>query len=494
MPPLPDAAAAVHIAQYEDYQDTSAERPRRRSTLGALYHRACAHLRSQYKILIAGQVLSLSLSVTGAAQSSLYFDCDLSAPTFTVGFFYFALIFCLVPVYRTGKQQLQGVYMGTRHQVISTLDDDDDENNEESDFVGTASARSPNQMTASRATGPAPSASSDSTAPAPQHTFLGFIPLHNPAWRYFPMALLDVYANYFTVLAFSYTTMTSVTLFDALAIPTAMVVSAVFLSRRYTRLHLLGVGACSVGILVNVLQDYEHDIGGGSDVDRSDGVEHDDVSNGVSGPYYPNKLRGDLMAMLGGILFGINNTVGEVAVRSTGGPNEYLGMLGVYATCICLVQSLLFERDEIAEFFNKSGNKSSTCSASTAWFLLFAYFVSAVLCYLGASRFLQVSEACFFNLSLLTGDLWSVLFSVVAQRIVPQPLFFVALTFILSGVVAYEMAPSPVEDDSHPGVAAELDHDDFDHGEEPRKSWRRPSNPQCYDHEHFELELPAVTQ
>jgi solute carrier family 35 protein F1/2 len=436
-------------------------------------------------------VLSFSLSVTGAAQSSLYFDCDLSAPTFTVGFFYFALIFCLVPVYRMGKNQLHGVYKGTRHQVISTLDDDDEE---EDDFVGPANFSLPEQKTVPRATGETPSMGSDSIAPAPQYTFLGLIPLHNPAWRYFPMALLDVYANYFTVMAFSYTTMTSVTLFDALAIPTAMVVSMVFLSRRYTRLHLLGVGACSVGILVNVLQDYEHDIVGGSDVDRSDGVEHDDVSNGVSGPYYPNKLRGDLMAMLGGILFGINNTVGEVAVRSDGGPNEYLGMLGVYATCICLVQSLLFERDEIAEFFNKSGDKSATCSESTAWFLLFAYFASAVLCYLGASRFLQVSEACFFNLSLLTGDLWSVMFSVVAQRIVPQPLFFVALTFILSGVVMYEMAPSPVERDQHPGVAAMPDHDIFDHGEERRKPWKRPSNPQCYDHEQFELELAAVTQ
>ena len=237
------------------------------------------------------------------------------------------------------------------------------------------------------------------------------------------MAVLDVYANYFTVLAFSYTTITSVTLFDALAIPTAMVVSTVFLSRKYSKLHLIGVGACSIGILINVLQDYEHDVlgeGGSSDVDRSDGLEHDDVANGVSGPYYPNKLRGDLMALLGGILFGINNTVGEVAVRSDGGPNEYLGMLGVFATCICVVQSLIFERDEIAEFFNRSGDRSPTCSESTAWFVLFAYFASAVFCYLGASRFLQVSEACFFNLSLLTGDLWSVMFSVVAQRIVPQ--------------------------------------------------------------------------
>eukprot|EP00977_Amphora_coffeiformis_P001548 scaffold296_cov102-Amphora_coffeaeformis.AAC.36 len=68
--------------------------------------------------------------------------------------------------------------------------------------------------------------------------------------------------------------------------------------------------------------------------------------------------------------------------------------------------------------------------------------------YKGASIFLIMSEAAFFNLSLLTGDLWSVLFSIVAERIIPQSLFFVALVFVISGVVIYEMAPSPVLEDN----------------------------------------------
>ena len=66
-----------------------------------------------------------------------------------------------------------------------------------------------------------------------------------------------------------------------------------------------------------------------------------------------------------------------------------------------------------------------------------------MLSYVGGSRFLVISEAACFNLSLLTGDLWSVVFSVVAERIVPQPLFFAALAAVLSGVVMNEMAPAP---------------------------------------------------
>ena len=478
--------------------------PRRRSKLSELYHMACWNVRSHYKILIAGQVLSFSLSVTGAAQATLYFDCNLSAPTFTVGLFYCGLIFCLIPVYRQGHQQIAG-----KHQAITQLDYE--EESSEGEFVGQANnkvtaavhgrgsdfRRSLEQEPESLALG----VSHSPAIPPPQHTFLGVIPLHNAAWKYIPVALLDVYANYFTVLAFSYTTITSVTLFDALAIPTAMVVSAVFLSRKYTRLHLLGVGACSIGILLNVLQDYVHDKNDNNSLGSGDvTVVADDVvpSNGSSttGPYYPNKLRGDLFALMGGVLFGINNTVGEVAVRSLGGPNEYLGMLGVFATCICIVQSVLTERDEIAEFFNRSGDRSATCSEATAWWVLVGYFVSAIVCYLGASRFLQVSEAAFYNLSLLTGDLWSVAFSVVAQRIVPQPLFFVALVFILSGVVLYEMAPSPVDEEHHgiDGSARARRVRIGNPGKEDAPStWRRHANPQGNDLEHEEFELSIMT-
>jgi len=46
--------------------------------------------------------------------------------------------------------------------------------------------------------------------------------------------------------------------------------------------------------------------------------------------------------------------------------------------------------------------------------------------------------------SLLTGDAWSVAFSVFGEGIKPAPLFYVALCVTLLGVVIYETAPSPV--------------------------------------------------
>jgi hypothetical protein len=45
---------------------------------------------------------------------------------------------------------------------------------------------------------------------------------------------------------------------------------------------------------------------------------------------------------------------------------------------------------------------------------------------------------------LLTGDAWSVAFSIFGEGIKPVPLFYVALCITLSGVIIYETAPSPV--------------------------------------------------
>ena len=144
----------------------------------------------------------------------------------------------------------------------------------------------------------------------------------------------------------------------------------------------------------------------------------------------------------------------EVTVTS-GDTTEYLGMIGLFGFCISFVQSLVLEQDDIRKFFGNKENDDeddtdidtdssvTMCSLPIGFILLFSFVGVTMLGYIGASRFLIISEAAFFSLSLLTGDLWSVVFSVVAERIVPQPLFFVALASVLSGVVLYEMAPSP---------------------------------------------------
>ena len=163
-------------------------------------------------------------------------------------------------------------------------------------------------------------------------------------------------------------------------------------------------------------------------------------------------------------MYGLNDVLTEVTVRHNGDTTEYLAVMGGSAFVISFIQALILEWQDILDFFgsatissgqasmdktfaNMEQEHAHQCSPLTRWGLLALFVSVSAMCYKGGSSFLMFSEAAYFNLSLLTGDLWSVLFSVTAERSVPQPLFFVALIFVLGGVVLYEMAPSPVVED-----------------------------------------------
>lgn len=341
-----------------------------------------------WKVLLFGQALSFLLASGGAAQSTLHLQCNLSAPTFTSSIIYFILSLHVIPLYHQGRKLRHSHNECQGDGVILEVRSRD----------------------------------------SPQYWLVGVLPLQASPWAYLGIAFLDVEANYMTVLAYRYTTITSITLFDALAIPSAMILSWIFLGRRYTAIHYCGVVVCMVGVVYNVLADYETNL------------------NSTSGSKeYPHKVLGDALAICGGIVYGANDTLAETAVRRFGGPNEFLGMIGLFGLVISTIQAALLERDEIVEFF-QGGN---ACSVASGLGLLMAYALTNSLSYVGASRFLLISEAAFLNLSFLTGDFWSLAFSIVAERIVPSPLFFVALTLTISGVVIYEMGPTPIvkEDD-----------------------------------------------
>lgn len=179
-----------------------------RNYTSRLFQTGAAQLRQQWKVLLAGQVLSFLTAATGAAQATLSFDCHLSAPTLTLGICYaFLSLTLLYLVYQERTQKGNA-------KVLPALE--------------TCTVNDKLQGTLT-------------TPLSAPFRFLGFIPLQAHPLVYLPMAILDVYANYFTILAFKYTTITSVTLFDALAIPSAMILSYVFLHRHYSPIHLVSV-------------------------------------------------------------------------------------------------------------------------------------------------------------------------------------------------------------------------------------------------------------
>mmetsp|Transcript_7701 Transcript_7701/g.22538 ORF Transcript_7701/g.22538 Transcript_7701/m.22538 type:complete len:576 (-) Transcript_7701:165-1892(-) len=429
-------------------------------------------LRNNWKVLVLGQILSFFLASAGAAQATLEFSCGLSVPTFTMSLVYVVVFSIHMPMLvsrRWHQWQCRILRRKHRRERLPTQEDDACDatnrylpNGEHQgigdDEDGVASATNNNNTSNN--------SSNSNTSNNHSSSNGNKLLLHaSPLW-YLLLAFVDVEANTITILGFKYTTLTSVTLFDALAIPSAMFLSrCIFFrsSRRYRTLHYVGVIVCMTGVVLNVLQDCEADSGGSDSNSAAIAGDTETIyeeSAAIEEAVYPHKLRGDLCAILGGMMFGLNDVLTELTVSDQGDTTEYLGMVGFYGAIISMVQTYFLERDAIRDFFpgNAQGSTGGdddfgeieidgameeTCSASKALFLLVSFVVVINLAYAGRSRFLVISEATFFNLSLLTGDLWSVAFSVVAERIVPRPLFFAALTAVLSGVVFYEMAPSP---------------------------------------------------
>lgn len=372
------------------------------------------NLKSHWYILLLGQAVSVLGAVTGATQSELSLQCHWSSPAFSVFLFYAAMIFFLIPLHRSQKA----------HVRLNTEDNDDDNNNEGGAASSTSTSEPQNRLTMEVDETSTTIIDTESIQPT-RFLFLQTIWLQAPPWFYMIIGSLDVSASFCFVSALNDTNMTAVSLLSSLSIPTTMILSFVCLKRRYQLWHYVGVSLCLFGIAIRVGQDWEQD-------------HHPTTTTSSDDDIYPHKFRGDLLACMGGIFYGINNVLGEVAVQQLGGPYEFLGMMGFFAAILAFVYAMFFERTDIQAFL-----QSDACSSQTSTLLLLAFVSTNVLGYYGGAIFLQISDATYFDLSFQTGTLWSVIFSIFGQHIFPDPLFYVALIITVSGVVVYEMAPSP---------------------------------------------------
>ena len=129
-------------------------------------------------------------------------------------------------------------------------------------------------------------------------------------------------------------------------------------------------------------------------------LNDDALQNNDGSKEYPHKLRGDLLAITGGLLYGLNDVLTETTVRHNGETTEYLGVMGFAAFLLSFFQALVLEWQDILEFFGESDQHSSTCSLEMGWWLLLVFVGVTLMSYKGASNFLMISEAAFFNLSL----------------------------------------------------------------------------------------------
>jgi solute carrier family 35, member F1/2 len=353
----------------------------------------------RWQVLVFGQVLSILLAVMWASQATLWLRCEWNAPAFSCFWAYLMLAFHLIPLYLKGR--------------------------------GVKKGRVPHSRKASS-------------------MFLGCIPLEASALIYFGMAIMSFYGNYFYLLAVSETTVTSISLIDAISVPTAMILSHIFLRRRYLKLHFLGAALCLTGVIMGMIVDLM------ANRMHQDDTYTDTYKKLDGSEEFPNKVAGDLYACAGAFLFGTNDVLAEYSVHRFGGTTEYLAMVGFFGTLLSLFQILISERQVVLDTIN--GTTPGGCGNNIIIGLLVAYVVGQFSRQSGLATFLTMSDAAMLQLSLLTSDLYTALFSIVYQQIYPRPATWFALAIVMSGIVVYEMGPTP--------FAAELKIPDEENEEE----------------------------
>ena len=208
-------------------------------------------------------------------------------------------------------------------------------------------------------------------------------------YYYFTIAFVEAQAFYFIFLAFRYTSFTFVYVSDALAIPSAMIFSRLFMKRKYLRTHVLGCLICITGIVVNTASDISNDAkennagGGGGLSDVVASLDH---------------VKGDIFAILGAILLGLDDVLSEMILDNYGGGvSKMLFMKGIFGTLISLVQLGIFERENVYLLFgvDDSIEASSSYPCELPWrmTLLTAHVTSRALGVAGEMQFLFISEA-----------------------------------------------------------------------------------------------------
>jgi solute carrier family 35 protein F1/2 len=332
------------------------------------------------KAIIHGQLISVLIAGTGVFASILSsFQPSANFPLFMNFFNYLLLSFFLLRLYYRRSQ--------SKLQLDDILEID---------------------FTSESLTLPKNSLNSSEKQPA----------VHVSRWVYVLAAVLDVEANFLVLLAYNYTSITSVMLLDCFTIPCAMILSYTFLGCRYTKKHLFGTFICLLGLTCIVINDMVYN------------VQEDDESSSPK----KHALMGDIFCLVGATLYASSNVIQETLVKFHS-RDQYLGSLGVFGMLIALVQCVLFDLEGL-----KKADFSLYIVLS-----MFGFIVCLFLMYINTTAYLQKSDAILFNLSLLTSDIYAVIFTYFFYGYLVGWMYFLAFGLVIFGLVTYHSEKTPLQ-------------------------------------------------
>lgn len=247
-------------------------------------------------------------------------------------------------------------------------------------------------------------------------------------WKYALLALLDVEANVCVVMAFRYTSITSVTLLDQWSIPVVVVLTRILGMAKYGYGHAAGVGLCVAGLLLLVANDGT---GGGQRLDAADQYGTPTLRNRESA------LSGDLLVLCGSTLYGCANVLQEKLLQDVAF-EQVLAKLGVWAFGLGIVQGWMLEGNA---FLHIQWSNSNT--------MAFVFFSIALFGFYSAVPFvLDRGGATLLNLSLLSSDVWTALIRILlfgGFSTWNAVVFAASFSLVCTGISIYSLSGSVKE-------------------------------------------------
>ncbi|KAI9122041.1 hypothetical protein K1719_006730 [Acacia pycnantha] len=224
-----------------------------------------------------------------------------------------------------------------------------------------------------------------------------------PWYWYLLLGFVDVQGNYLVNEAFQYASITSVTLLDCWTIPWAMILTWFIIGTRYSIGQYVGAVLCVVGLGLVLLSDA-----------------------GISGGGGTKPILGDIL-VIGGTFFYAMSNVGEEFCVKKRDFVEVVAMIGVYGFLVTVVEASIMELKSV----------ESIVWSTDLVLSVVGYTASSFLFYSLAPFVLKLSGAAMFNLSLLTSDMWAVVFKIYLYHQEVDWLYFLSFAIVVIGLVIY---------------------------------------------------------
>jgi len=234
-------------------------------------------------------------------------------------------------------------------------------------------------------------------------------------WTYCLYAMLDCVAALLVIRAYNYTNLAVIALLSTISTPCVIVLSRIFLATRYKPMQYLGAAVCVAGIVFFSV---------------AVGLE-DSNGSGNSGESW----WGGLLALASALLYAGANVIAERVTTSCSDQHdasydssEFLALTGAAGLAWALLGLLLLGRHEPALLLQQP---------ASAYPLIALYVLAIFGFYAGMPVFIRRASATFFNLSLLTVNIYSALVNMVLFQDAFTWSFPTALLIVTIGILIY---------------------------------------------------------